>query len=198
MRKAVYRSVAGAVTLAAVLCGCLGPKDYVERTNYILRPQLNVPKAAPTVKTVGVRPLAPAESVRDEIAYRKEAYELRYYDSARWAESPRDAVTRTLKDALLASGHFADVGDARDVQPTLLVIGELREFEEVRDAEGRFAVVTVRLEARYTADDKAAWTGTINSRVPVEGDGLSALAASMSRAIAEIAEKAAAGIVQNT
>jgi ABC-type uncharacterized transport system auxiliary subunit len=188
------------MALAAVVLfgGCLTPRNYAERTNYILRPQPNVPKAEATEKTVGVRPLAPAESVRDEIAYREQAYELSYYGSARWAEAPRDVVTRTLKDALIASGHFGDVGDARDVQPTLLLIGELREFEEVRDAEGRFAVVTVRLEARYTADDKAAWTGTLTSRIPVEGDGLSALAAAMSRAVAEIAEQAAAGIVKNT
>jgi ABC-type uncharacterized transport system auxiliary subunit len=188
------------MALAAVvlLTGCLGPKNYVARTNYVLRPQLNVPKAESSHKSVGMRPLDPAESIRDEVAYRDQEYELRYYESSRWAESPRDVVTRTIKDALRASGRFSDVGDSRDMQPDYLLTGELREFEEVRTAEGRFAVATVHLELRSTADDKAAWSGTLTSRVPVEGDGLSALAAAMSNVVANIAQEATAGIVKNT
>lgn len=186
------------VALALCAAACLGPRNYVERATYTLRPQPSVDKAPPTGLALGVRPLESAESIRDDIAYREEDFRLRYYEGARWAESPRDTMTRVVKDALTASGRFSDVGDARDMRPDLLLTGELREFEEVRAPEGRVALVSARLELRNIRDDRLVWADTLTSRMPVDGEGLGPLAAAMNRAVADIAERATVAIVGGT
>lgn len=189
------RQVWAVALVGLALSGCLGPREYVESANYALRPDPQVEAATPTDLVLGVRPLDRAEPIKDDIAFRETDFRLQYYATARWAESPRDVVTRVLKDALVASGRFADVGDARDIRPDLLLTGELREFEEVRTEEGRFAVVTARLEVRNVRENAPIWAETLSSRVPVEGEGVGTLAAAMNRAVAEIAEHAVAGIV---
>lgn len=187
-----------AVFAALCVAGCLGARDYAERATYALRPEPSLEKAAPTDLVIGVRPLEGTEAIRDEIAYREEDFRLRYYETARWAEPPADLVTRALKDALAASGRFADVGDSRDLRPDLLLTGELRVFEELRAADGRFALATARFEVRRTADDSLVWADTPTARIPVEGDGLGALAAAMNRAVAAIVERATAAVVERT
>lgn len=182
----------------ALLAGCLTPGEYVPTVTYTVVPRLEVAQTAPSGKTLGIRPLDPAESLRDQVAYRESEYVIRYYPSAAWAEPPRDVVTRAIRDALVQTGHFADVGDARDIRADLILTGELRNFEEVRTAEGVFGQVTARLEVRSAKGDAAVWADTLTVREPLPGEGPAALAAALSQATARLAEQATAAIVQRT
>lgn len=185
--------MAGLLGIAAT--GCLtGGQPYVPTTRYAIRPEIAVEKAPRIETSLGIRPLDVAQALRTRIAFRERGYVLDYYPNAEWVESPRDAVTRALRDALVATEHFADVGDARDMRGDWVLTGEIRAFEELRTEEGRFAHVEVRLEVRTSVDARLVWANTVWSKVPVNGADLDALAAAMSRATSDVARLAAEGL----
>lgn len=189
--------MAGMIWVATAGCLTSG-QPYVPTTRYSIRPEIAVEKAPRIEKSLGIRTLDLAPSLRTRVAFREGGYVLDYYPNAEWAESPRDAVTRALLDALLATDHFADVGDARDIRGDLVLTGELRAFEEWRTEEGRVAHVEVRLEVRTSLDARLVWANTVWAKAPVNGTDLNALAAAMSRATSDVVRIAAEGIVAAT
>ncbi len=196
-RTWVYVLLAG--VSAGFLSGCLSMgASYVPIVDYSVRPRPQVEPAAGSEYTLGIRPLQPAEHLRRGVTYRQGEYVLREYAYAEWAEPPRDVVTRALLDALSATGHFKDVGDARDLRPDFILTGHLREFEEVRTDDGAVARITVRLELRTAARDRGLWSETLTFEAPTDPGDPAALAAALSEATARMVEQAAAAIVQNT
>jgi ABC-type uncharacterized transport system auxiliary subunit len=186
------------LALSLIAAGCFGT-TYTPALRYALEPVIQVNPAPPTELTLGIRPLNPARPYQEKIAYRDTDYVLGYYEGAEWAEYPRDVATRALTDAIEATGHFRDVGHAGDIHaPNLVLTGQLRKFEELRNATTPVALCEVHLELRESLGGKMHWSATLSGREPLEQQDLAALAAAMSRAIARIAEEAAAQIVRAT
>ena len=116
------------VLLAAVVCvGCLTPRSVTPTTRFALDPQATVAAVTPSALTLGIRPIEAGRPYDQHIIYRTQDHELGQYEKAEWAEFPRDVVTRTLGDALIATKRFRDVGNAADLRaPDLVLTGQLR------------------------------------------------------------------------
>src|SRR5690606_3497556 len=114
------------------------------------------------------RLLTAAQPYNQPIVYRTSEFEVGSYAYSEWAEPPRDTVTRTLVDALIASQRFSDVGYAIDQsRPDLLLSGELRRFDVMRNTEPWQAVCEVRLELRHALEKDLVWQDTLTAAVPM-------------------------------
>lgn len=177
--------------LALVLAACAAP-NYTPPAKFRLDIKSQIAPVQAVERTLGVRTLNAALPYKLKVVYRKSDYELATYENAEWAELPRDMVSRALTDALTATQRFKDVGDAADMAlPDLAMTGELRVFDEVHTTDPWTAVCEMRLEVRDSQGPKALWAGTLRSSQPLEKNEVAALPAAMSKAVAEIAGKAA-------
>lgn len=166
-------------------------------TRFVIDPSITVPRAEASERTLAIRELEAGAPYRQPIVYRTEGHILNAYGLDEWSEPPDDMVTQAIKDAIVDSNRFADVGRPLDmVRPDLILTGTLRRFEEDRTVTPREAVVEVRLELRESLGKKNLWSATLTEREPFEGDTRSALAAAMSRAVSRIAEQAATEIAK--
>ncbi|MBX7258038.1 MAG: ABC-type transport auxiliary lipoprotein family protein, partial [Candidatus Hydrogenedentes bacterium] len=122
------RIVCALVALLAV-AGC-ATRSYTPTVRYTLTPEVTVPKSEPSEMTLAVRPMETARPYGQAIVYLDANNELGQYENVEWAELPRDTVLRTLMDAVIATGRFADVGIAQNMsQPDLILTGQLRRFD---------------------------------------------------------------------
>ncbi len=107
-----------------------------------VKPRLNsgdaVP-AAPANASVEVRlgRVTSGPNLRERIAYRDAAYELGYYDDARWSERPETFVRRELGRTLFEEHGFRRVFGG--VSPTLDV--EVISFDDMRFSNGASAAL---------------------------------------------------------
>lgn len=192
-----------AVILLLVATGCdpLAPRNNVPNTRYYaIDPQLDVQSYPSTALRVGVRPLDYARVYKEPIVYRESPHEVKMYDFDQWSELPRDTVTRAIRDAMVQSKRFADVGDALAMRaPDLTLTGELRAFESVRVDGPPRARVEVRLSLRQTVGlegSSALWSDILRAEVPLPQDDLPGLAEAISQAVAQVAGEAAAAMAQ--
>lgn len=182
-----------ALLLLVPLSGCIRrPPPPVLR--YALEPAVSVPRVEATDRALGVRPLEAAMPYRLKVIFR-DGLEIGEYRDVEWAELPRDIVTRALLDTVAATGRFADVGSAPDVRrPNLLLLGELRRFDEVRTDGAWEAHVVVRLEVREALGPGVLWSEVLSAQVPLARNEVSALPDAMTRAVEDIVGRAAAAI----
>ncbi len=184
----------GWLVILAAVPGCL-TTGYTPIDLYSVAPAVEVAAVASTEQTLGIRPLEAARPYRQRIVYREAGYVLGYYENAEWAELPRDAVTRSLSDAIVATGRFADVGNAADMRaPDFVLTGELRKFDQVRSETPWVAECEIRLELRDPLGRAEGWARTFTVREPLDGRSLPEHAAAMSRAVAAIVNEAAEAI----
>lgn len=180
------------VTLIAA--GCATP-HFTPPTKYVLEPDVNVAAVQTLDKTLGIRPLIAARPYRQKVVYRDAGFVLGEYNTAEWAELPADVLTRVLTDAIIATRHYKDVGNAADLTvPDLILTGELRKFDIARGAEPWKAECEVRLELRDAQQPQAIWADTLTESEPLERNDLSAVPAAMSRAVERVVKRAAEGI----
>jgi len=185
------RYIAGA--LAVLIAGC-ATRSYDPPVRYLLAPQYEVTQVQPAQDTLAIRPLNPARPYRQNIVYR-DGLELGQYVTVEWAELPGDVMTRTLTDAIRATGRFADVGPAPDVKrPAYVLTGSVRAFDLRRDTEPWTAVCEIRVEVRESLGQETLYAQTLSKSVPLESNAVSALPAAMSLAVGEIVTEAANGI----
>ncbi|HQE81872.1 MAG TPA: ABC-type transport auxiliary lipoprotein family protein [Candidatus Hydrogenedentes bacterium] len=192
MRRAAFL-----LTLAVLaVAGCIRPQ-ITPTAYYTLAPNISVEKAVPTERTLGVRPLRASLMYKTPLLY-TQGLEVREYPHAEWAMKPADMVTRAITDAIIATERFHDVGEASNVnRPELVLVGELRKFETDHNAVPREAVCEVRLELRETFGTRLLWGDVLTARVPLENEHISAVPQAMSRAVAEVANRAAAEVAKN-
>lgn len=180
--------------LLLILPACLTPGEYDPIQYYDLRLDTTVTEAAEsTGLKVAVRPLDYARAYKQSMVIRSEGNQLVYDDLNQWAELPREMLTRELVDTLLKTRAFSDVAYSTDISgPHLLIQGELREFDWIRDGE---AVAEMRLDLRDRRSDALLWSDTLRASRPISGDSAAAFANAMSEAVAEILSTAATEIV---
>ncbi len=186
------------LALTASLSGCLFPLSVTPTRHYIIDPKLHIEPAETLDLTLGFRPLAVAQPYDRRMAFVAPNHLLGYRPHEEWAEKPEDTATRAIADALIATKRFKDLGDASHMaRPDLMLTGEIRKFHEDRTGARPMAVVEMRLELREARGNAERWADTLHAEIPIEG-GLkakgNAVAAAMTQALAEVAEKAAAGI----
>ncbi|MDQ1257452.1 MAG: cholesterol transport system auxiliary component [Candidatus Hydrogenedentes bacterium] len=186
----------GVLGLMALLAlgGC-ARVAYLPTARYILEPAPEVALVQCSNLALGIRPLVPEQPYNQRVLYRADAYQVDYYANAQWAEMPRDVVTRAVTDALIATERFKDVGNAADMRmPDMVLTGQLRAFDENRTTDPWTAECEVRLELRKGLNRDSAWAATMKVSEPMDTNDLPGLAAAMSRAVARVAQQAAAEV----
>ena len=185
-----------AIVIVLLVAGCVGKVAYTPTIRYAVEPAVSIAGAAQTPRTLAVRSLQVARPYsRTKIVYRAEGHMLGDYEHVEWAEHPDEVVLRALRDALVASGRFEDVGSALDVvNPDLILTGELRRFDEVRTSDPWQACCEIRLVLRGGPDRNAVWAETLSASVPLQQNDVAALPVAMNEAVSAVVERAAAQI----
>ncbi|MFP4499455.1 MAG: ABC-type transport auxiliary lipoprotein family protein [Candidatus Hydrogenedentota bacterium] len=191
------RLFAVTVIVFGLLAGC-ATRQYTPTRYFLIQPDVaaEAPPSADT--TLGYRPIeAAAPYNKKAMAYRADTHELRYRQDQEWSELPAQTVTRTLADALRATGRFGDVGNAADMPPPdFMLSGTLREFAEDRTTTPATCRLILRLELRGGRGGEVVWSEVLNAEVPLASTQAGALAQAMSKATADIAQRAAKAIAQ--
>jgi len=173
-----------------VVAGCATPA-YTPVTHYLVEPVVSTIKTQPSGKTLGMRPLEAARPYKQRIAYRDPDFVLGFFENTEWAEMPAGVVSRVLRDAIVMTGRFSDVGDAGDLSaPDYILTGELRRFDLDRTSTPWAASCEIRLELRRSDSPDVAWSSIIPAREPLAQDALPALSAAMSKAVSHVVEEA--------
>ena len=182
------------VLALVMLAGC-DTRSYTPTVRYTLTPDVTVAKSDPSDRTLAIRPFEAARPYGQMIVYRDANSELGQYENVEWAELPRDAVVRTLLDAVIATGRFADAGLATNMtQPNLILTGQLRKFDLDRTAKPWTAVCEVRLELRETFGTALLYGETLTATQPLAENEIAALPPAMSAAVSQVIQKAATEI----
>lgn len=193
MRYALLLVLAG-----AVLTGCLSAVPYEPVQRYSIVPDTDVEARAPQAGSIAVRPLSPAQPYTTSMVYRPDEFTVAYRPVDEWAESPRDAVTRALLDALASTNYFSDVGTASNVPlPDYILTGQLRRFDEMRTTSPPHALCEIRIEVRENRRPaRSILTQSYRESVPLEDPSGAALAEAMTRAVSVIVSNAAEDVVE--
>jgi ABC-type uncharacterized transport system auxiliary subunit len=174
----------------AAMAGC-ATREFQPSLQLRLSPVANVSETTPTDKVIAVRQVDAARPYKGDIAVYREPNVIDSIQNRTWAEWPRDVVTRTLYDAVVASKHFKDAGMATELQlPDLVLAGEIRAFDLIAYESPWTAVCEVRLEVRDVKTGESAWAKTLQKRVPLASNDESALPAAMSEAVSQLVTEA--------
>ena len=185
------------VAMLTAFSGCLSAGDVALKRQFLLAPEITAAPAQATPHTLGVRPLSAARPYTLNMLYADADGALLPYVDTFWAEQPSAIVTRALRDALAATGRFADVGDAAEMsRPRYLLTGELRAFHEDRSVTPAVARIEVKLEIREARADGKVWSGTTTATATLEGDTPAAYAKAITVALQDVAANAANTIAQ--
>ena len=183
------------LSLVLVCTGCVGMNKPSPPLRYVIDPKPAIAAAESSGKTLAVRPVESARPYKQNVVYRT-GPELGAYALLEWSELPSDAVTRALIDALTASHRFKDVAKAVDLGiPDLILTGQLRKFDLVRDTEPWTAQCEVRLELRAGAERSLVWQNTLTESAPLATSSSDSLPAAMNAALSRVLESAVTEIV---
>lgn len=178
------------VSTLVLLSGCFGGQ-YTPTNYYAIAPEVSVDAAASAGLSLAVQALDYVRIYKERMVYRDGEHRMGYHELDRWAELPRDAVTRSLVDALALSKRFTDVGYTHEVpRPDLILTGEIREFDEIRTTEPWIARCSIHLLLRERAGETFLWSETLTATRELETKDADGLAAAMGGALADVIAEA--------
>lgn len=198
-RSAALRGLWPAM-IGLCVAGCFGASRVPPPIRqFRLTYEATAPQGAPLPYVLRVAPMEVSAAYdRDPIVYRESDYNIGSYFYFRWASNPGSMVADLLARDLASSGLYRDVQTAVSVvPPDYQIKGTVEEIEEVVSLASCSAHLTlritlsatrgpreerVRLAKLYTADD------------PCRCDDPESIAASMSRAMAQISAAVQADI----
>ncbi|MBI5093351.1 MAG: membrane integrity-associated transporter subunit PqiC, partial [Candidatus Hydrogenedentes bacterium] len=184
------------IVIACMAAGCATTR-YTPTVRYRLDSAIDVPVSSPIEGSLGIRTLTAARPYKQTIVFQDADFVVRMSDHEEWADLPAVMVTRMLMDALGATKHFKDVGDAVNLAiPDYILTGELRRFDLVRAGAAWSAVCEVRLELRKGMKRELVWSDTLRSEEPLAKNEVSALPAAMSRAVDKVITRSATATAQ--
>jgi ABC-type uncharacterized transport system auxiliary subunit len=120
---------------------------------------------------------------QDRIVYRPSPEEVGFYEYHRWAEPPKDAVTKALADQLVKRHAFqsVEVSDGSDKTDYVLT-GSIERLQEMDYAGAVRAQVIIAAELRDPARQKIIWSSSASSESAVTKRDVDAVVAAMGRA----------------
>lgn len=194
----ICRRRIGCLTLAAaflfLLSGCFGggqPGRMVEQ--YALEYQPEAPQEFSMLPaTITVERFTSAQQYSTTaMVYQEGPYQRNHYLYHRWRVNPADLVTDYLLRDLRSAGMFRGVFNHRSSEPSrYLLAGDVEEFREYEDEEGRWAEVSLNAtlldSARQETPDRLLFQKNYRAVEQVEGKNGAGLAQGMSRAMAKV------------
>ncbi|HKE16592.1 MAG TPA: ABC-type transport auxiliary lipoprotein family protein, partial [Kofleriaceae bacterium] len=128
------------------------------------------------------------------IVYRASRYRVDYYDDDNWVAAPGVMVADSLRRAYQSSGRFAMVLSEPAADTAAILGGRVVAFDEVDEGARRVAHLAVELELRDAESGRMRWSRRVEERVAMTAPSRDALAAALSRAVAQLAAATAAEI----
>ena len=171
-----------AIVLLALCVGCGGkipPTHY-----YVLDlPPAPNPASEALPGSAVIMPLRSSRMlIQDRIVYRPAQGEVGYYEYHRWAEDPRDTLTKSLIQHLRSRGAFSNVVpfDGRS-KTDYIIRGTLERLEEI-DSGGVAVYVKISAQLMSTEERETIWQGEGEGRGQVTAGEVRFVVAEMSRA----------------
>ena len=178
-------AAAGCAVAMALLVLCLGCGGKIPPTHYYVLelPPAPAPASEALPGTAVIMPLRASRMLtQDRIVYRPAKGEVGFYEYHRWAEDPRDSLTRSLIRHLRSRGTFSSVVrfDGRS-KADYIIRAALERLEEV-DSGG--VAVYVKISAQLVSAEarETIWQGEGEGRGQVTAAEVRSVAAEMSRA----------------
>jgi uncharacterized lipoprotein YmbA len=167
-----------------LLTACGG--GHAPATNYY---KLNIPTAPapggpPAQAALRVEPFETSDMLRqDKIVYRTSPVDVGFYEYHRWAEHPRNTVTKAVADQLAKRRVFQSVAvsDGQDRSDYVLT-GTIDRLQEV-DYGGAVRVqVSISVKLQDEARQRVIWSGAESSECYVTRSDVSSVVAAMGEA----------------
>jgi len=185
-----------ALALALVtVTGCIGQRKYTPTQWFCLKmPEQVRPADAPAPLAIDVKPFSTSERYRDRMVYRESPYRIGFREYHRWVEPPADLATQAVYEMLLRTEACQEVTlNAATNGSGMTLFGRLIAFDEVLGAQAKapgHAECTLRMELLSRRSGKVVWADTLTARAPISSNTPDAFAVAMSKAVAQIVEKA--------
>ena len=178
-------AVARCALAMALLVLCLGCGGKIPPTHYYVLelPPAPNPASEALPGTAVIMPLQASRMlIQDRIVYRPARGEVGFYEYHRWAEDPRDSLTRSLIRHLRSRGAFSSVVpfDGRS-KADYIIRGTLERLEEV-DSGGVAVYVKISAQLISAEARETIWQGEGEGRGQVTAGEVRSVVAEMSRA----------------
>jgi len=192
--RPLIRTMAMAAAIAFLLSGCFGggqpgraPEQYVlEYTPTVPQEHYMLPEAITVDKFTTAQQYNTTAMV-----FQEEPYQRNQYFNHRWRVNPADLVSDCLLRDLRSAGIFRAVFNRRSSETSRYQLeGDVEEFREYDDKEGRWAIVSLNATlldtSRQELPDRLLFQKNYRFVAPIEGKTPAGLAKGMSQAVAKI------------
>jgi ABC-type uncharacterized transport system auxiliary subunit len=181
------------VTMTFLLTGCFGGQAGRAMEQYALEYTPDAPQGVAMLpETITVDRFSAAQLYSTTaMVYQEEPYQLNQYSYHRWRVNPADLVADSLLRDLRSAGMFRGVFQHRSSEPSrYLLAGDLEEFREYDDKEGRWAVVSLNVTlldtSRQALPDRLLFQKNYRSVEPIDEKIPAGMAKGMSQAVAKV------------
>ena len=149
---------------ALTACGPSAPRHYYTLTYPALAPI--TAEAAPV--TVRLKPFKVRETYRsNELVFRPDIHEIRFYKTRRWSERPQKMLTALIRDHLRTSGTVERVVDAiGQTPPDYTLTGEVEAIEQLEAGPKRYARIAMSYRLIRFSDDQVVWSWRFDEQRP--------------------------------
>jgi cholesterol transport system auxiliary component len=187
------RTLVMAAATAFLLSGCFGGQAGRTMQQYALEYTPEVPQGVamlPETLTVDKFTAAQLYSTT-AMVYQEEPYQRNQYSYHRWRVNPADLVADSLLRDLRNAGMFRGVFQHRSSEPSrYLLTGDVEEFREYDDQEGRWALVSLNVTlldtSRQALPDRLLFQKNYRIVEPIDEKIPAGLAKGMSQAVAKV------------
>lgn len=171
-----------ALTVAALL-SCLGGKAIKYYTAAL--PPAPEPATSTLPVSLLIGHIGAPEVLEDQpIVYRSGPNEIGIYEYHQWAEPPALMVKTLLVRRLRASRRYQSVAQVgSSAQGEFLLRGRLYNFEEVDQAGGISALVSMEFELVDRSTRKTVWDHVYTRTTPVQGKEIADVVAALDRSL---------------
>lgn len=143
--------------------------------------------------------VAPAAIDTTRIVFQPNENEIAYYAGARWSDRAPRMISSLLVETLAGTGHFpAIIGPGSNVRMDYALVGDIRSFAAMRDADAGFGQGTTKVKVAFyvrllrARDRSIVASREFSSEAAAPGSGMAnvvaAYDAALGAVLAEIAD----------
>ncbi len=183
--------------VAGLLAGC-GSIQGPAITYYKLNIPATPTPAGPSVSVpLRIEPFGTTSLLRqDRIVYCPSSVEIGFYDYHRWAEPPKDTITKAIADQLTARRLFQSVEISSGPERAGYVLrGSIDRLQEVDYKGAVRAQVTISAELEDPVRREKVWAGVASSESVVKKSDVQAVVTAMGQASQQSIERLVTDVV---
>ena len=192
--RPLTRKLVMATATALLISGCFGGgQPGIVPEQYALEYAPAVPQEFFKIpETITVDKFTTAQMYNTTaMVFQEEPYQRNQYFSHRWRVNPADLVSGCLLRDLRSAGMFSGVFNYRSSETSrYLLTGDVDEFREYDDKDGRWAIVSLNAvlldTSRQELPDRLLFQKNYRFVEPIEGKTPAGLAKGMSQAVAKV------------